>query len=363
MKRVEKVKVELGRRSYEILVGRQLLVQIGESLATLGKGRRALVVTNPLVWDLYGSEVEKGLREAGFSWRVAILPDGEEYKTLETVQTLYDQALAAGLDRQSWIVAVGGGVVGDMAGFAAATFMRGINFVQVPTTLLAQVDSSVGGKTGVNHPKGKNLIGAFYQPRLVVSDIDSLNSLPEREWAAGLAEVVKYGMIWNEFFFEFLEQNKEGIWQRQAQPVQEMVKASCSIKAQVVSQDEQEQGLRAILNFGHTFGHGLEALGQYREWKHGEAVAVGMVMASRLAVRAGWLKEAALERLERLLTAFNLPVRAPGVDPEALWQAMLYDKKGEEGRLTFILPDRIGGVKIVKELDRQLILAAIAEVV
>lgn len=360
---MEKIRVELGRRSYEILVGSQLLVQTGEHLAALDKGRRALVVTNPLVWDLYGADVEQGLRAAGFSWQVAVLPEGEEHKTLASVQSLYDQALEAGLDRQSWIIAVGGGVIGDMAGFAAATFMRGINFAQIPTTLLAQVDSSIGGKTGVNHPRGKNLIGAFYQPRLVVSDTDTLRSLPNQEWSAGLAEVVKYGMIWNEFFFEFLEQNKDEIWSRQVQSIQEVVRASCSIKAQVVSQDEQERGLRAILNFGHTFGHGLEALGQYKEWKHGEAVAVGMCIACRLAVRAGWLKETALVRLEKLLTAFQLPVRAAGVDPEALWQAMLHDKKGEEGKLTFILPDRIGGVKIVRDLDRQQILAAIAEVV
>ncbi|MCK8817494.1 3-dehydroquinate synthase [Natroniella sulfidigena] len=352
---MEEVKVDLGARSYQIKVGEDLLKDIGAYLTELEIGSKVLIITNDLVDSLYGQEVKDSLLEAGFTVEVAKIGDGEEYKSLETAQQLYDEAVAAGLDRSSSILALGGGVVGDIAGLIAATYMRGINFIQVPTTLLAQVDSSVGGKVAVNHAAGKNLIGAFYQPKLVVADIKVLSTLEERELKAGLAEVIKYGVIWDEEFFTFLEDNYKEILALESQPLQHLIKLSCQIKAAVVAQDETERGLRAILNYGHTLGHALEAVTHYQHYRHGEGVAIGMVGAAKLANRIGWLDESDLIRQERLIENFGLPISFSQWSVDEICQALTKDKKVKDGVIRFILAKEIGEVEIIGDLEENLI--------
>ncbi|MDI6631954.1 MAG: 3-dehydroquinate synthase, partial [Thermoanaerobacteraceae bacterium] len=317
------VRVELGPRSYPIYVASGCLGKLGRIAQQHLTGRRMLVVTNPVVAGLYGEAVKRSLAEAGFQVGEAQIPDGEEYKTLATVAGLYDAAFTGGLERGDAVLALGGGVVGDIAGFLAATYMRGVPFVQVPTTLLAQVDSSVGGKVGVNHPGGKNLIGAFYQPRFVLIDPDTLATLPSREVRAGLAEVIKYGVISDAGFFSWLEANIDRLLNLEPAALEHAIAASCRIKAAVVSADETETGLRAILNFGHTVGHALEAVTGYQRFVHGEAVAIGMVAAARLAVRLGYFEPPGAERITGLVLRAGLPAEVPaGVVPGALLEAM-----------------------------------------
>jgi 3-dehydroquinate synthase len=319
-----------------------------------------LVVTNPVVAGLYGEAVKRSLAEAGFQVGEAQIPDGEEYKTLATVAGLYDAAFTGGLERGDAVLALGGGVVGDIAGFLAATYMRGVPFVQVPTTLLAQVDSSVGGKVGVNHPGGKNLIGAFYQPRFVLIDPDTLATLPSREVRAGLAEVIKYGVISDAGFFSWLEANIDRLLNLEPAALEHAIAASCRIKAAVVSADETETGLRAILNFGHTVGHALEAVTGYQRFVHGEAVAIGMVAAARLAVRLGYFEPPGAERITGLVLRAGLPAEVPaGVVPGALLEAMRRDKKVVANRLTFVLPEAIGRVRVVRGVAAEEVLAVL----
>lgn len=359
---MKKVVIDLGNRAYEICIGRGLLERAGELTAGVTAGRKALLVTNPVVGELYAGPVTASLRQAGFEVFRAEIPDGEQYKTLQSAEFLYDRAFDAGLDRQCPVVALGGGVTGDLAGFVAATYMRGVPFIQLPTTLLAQVDSSVGGKVAVNHPRGKNIIGAFYQPVLVITDTGTLGTLDERELRAGLAEVIKYGVIKDASFFAWLENNVEKILTLDDAALTRVVEKSCRIKATVVEEDETEQAGRAVLNFGHTVGHAVEALTGYTEYRHGEAVAIGMAVASRLAVNLKFMGCADEIRINKLIEKAGLPLKVPGElrDGDIL-EAMTRDKKVVRDEITFVLPRAIGQVGIVRNIDREKILQSIAE--
>lgn len=337
--------VDLGDRGYPIYIGEGLISRVGGLIRDMPLGGKVLVVSNGTVGALYADILMKSLSESGKQASLALIEDGEQYKTLATAQYLYDQAFAAGLDRKSAILALGGGVVGDVAGFVAATYMRGVPFLQIPTTLLAQVDSSVGGKVAVNHPRGKNIIGSFYQPVCVVADIALLRTLPQRELRSGLAEVIKYGVISDAGFFAWLEQNMEQLLAGDPDSTSYAVEQSCRIKAAVVALDEKEGGLRAILNFGHTIGHGVETLSGYGRYTHGEAVSIGMVAAAGLAATMGLCKTELPDRLTKLLERAGLPLEIPGHINEKELQAVLYhDKKAVDGKLTFVLPTEIGKV-------------------
>lgn len=343
--------VGLGERSYPIHIGSGILPLLGQSLKAVSFPRRVAVLTNPTVGHLYAAQVLEGLRAADFAATDILIPDGEEYKTLETLQGVFDALIAQGFDRGCGILALGGGVVGDLAGFAAAVYLRGVPFAQVPTTLLAQVDSSVGGKTGVNHRLGKNLIGAFYQPRLVHIDVDTLTTLPEREFRAGLAEVVKYGVIRDADFFAWLEQQGCELLVLKPEALIKAVGISCQIKADIVEVDEKEGGLRAILNYGHTLGHAVELLSGYGSVRHGEAVAMGMVAAAALAADLGLAGDKDRRRIEDLLRALHLPVRLPRHAPEAYLEVLMRDKKVKEGSLNLILNRGIGACEVRKVAD------------
>ena len=341
----QRVAIDLGERSYDIHIGADLIGR-ADTFAGLPTASTGVIVTNEVVAPLYLASLRAAL--SGRHARVldVVLPDGESHKHWQTLQTIFDRLLETGCDRKTVLYALGGGVVGDMTGFAAACYMRGVPFVQVPTTLLAQVDSSVGGKTGINHPLGKNMIGAFHQPLRVVCDLDALRSLPEREFSAGMAEIIKYGPIADMAFLDWIEDHIEALMARDPAHVAHAVRRSCEIKAQVVGADERESGLRAILNFGHTFGHAIEAGMGYGAWLHGEAVGCGMVMAARLSQALGLVDEAFVERLRRLVARAGLPVVAPVLDParnaERYLELMRVDKKAEAGEIRFVLIDPPG---------------------
>jgi 3-dehydroquinate synthase len=335
------IDVALGARSYPIHIGDDLLPRIAEFCEPLGATSIA-IVTNDVLERLHLPAVAGSLARAGMHTTSIVIPDGESHKTMETWSGILDRLLAARLDRKSLLVALGGGVIGDLGGFAAAVYQRGIPFVQVPTTLLSQVDSSVGGKTGVNHPAGKNMIGAFYQPRLVLIDTGTLVTLPDRELRAGLAEVIKYGLIRDRGFFEWLERNVERLLRRDHDALVHAIETSCRHKAEVVANDETEQGERALLNLGHTFGHAIEAGLGYGEWLHGEAVATGTVLAARLSARLGWLAASDVERIERIFKTCGLPTDAPRLGPDRYLELMAHDKKSIGGRIRLILLRGIG---------------------
>ena len=334
--------VNLAENSYDIVIEPGALASLGERCRSIGLKGMAAVITNPTVAALYGAAVQESLESAGFCVARIEMPDGEEYKNSTTLNRIYDDLLAAGVDRGSFVVALGGGVVGDVAGYAAATWMRGIPFVQVPTTLLAQVDSSVGGKTGIDHPKGKNLIGAFYQPRLVLIDIETLSTLDQRQFRAGLAEVIKYGIIADLPFFEFVETNSSAILAMDTDALIKIIHRSCQLKAQVVEQDEKEAGLRAILNYGHTLGHAFESISGYCTLVHGEAVAIGMVLAARVSAAKGLCTQEDVLRIIALLSRCGLPVEPPPYDRQLLLDAVAADKKSKGGSITFICNRGIG---------------------
>lgn len=338
--------VGLGERSYPIHIGEGVLGEIGEELLAISFPKKVAVITNPLVGQLYADIVLGALSSAGFSAIRIDIPDGEEFKTLATVSTVYDALMAAGFDRGCGLLALGGGVVGDLAGFVAATFLRGIPFVQIPTTLLAQVDSSVGGKTGVNHPLGKNLIGSFYQPRLVLIDVNTLSTLSTRDYQAGFAEVVKYGVIRDQSFFFELVAHAGKLCDHDPAALIAAIMRSCQIKADIVERDEREDGLRAILNYGHTFGHAIENLAGYGEYRHGEAVAIGMVVAAQISANLGLCTFSEVEALRQLLLDFKLPVIAPEYSAEKLLEAIGRDKKVHAGLLRMILNRGIGDYEI-----------------
>jgi len=338
------ISVDLGERSYPIVIGSGLL-DGGFDLAKFVPGPNCLIVSNETVAPLYLDRILPNL--SGKKIASVALPDGEVHKTVATMQKILDQLVASRANRDTTVVALGGGVVGDIAGFAAACYMRGVAFIQVPTTLLAQVDSSVGGKTGVNHPEGKNLIGAFHQPQVVMIDIDTLDTLPDRELKAGLAEVIKYGAICDIEFFAWLEQNMPALLAKESAALIHAVRRSCELKAKVVAEDERESGRRALLNFGHTFGHAIEHCLGYGEWLHGEAVAAGMVMAAELS----GLGESDVERLRSLIAAAGLPVLPPAIDADNWLRAMGMDKKVQQKQLRFVLLKALGDAYITSTYD------------
>jgi 3-dehydroquinate synthase len=339
----ERVDIDLGTRSYSIHIGPRLLLDTALLEAAI-PAHRLLVVSNETVAPLYLEQLSAGLPQR----RIAsvILPDGEQHKTLQGFATIIDALVRERMNRDAAVVALGGGVVGDMAGFAAACYQRGIDYVQIPTTLLAQVDSSVGGKTAVNHPAAKNMIGAFHQPRVVLADVATLATLPQREYRAGIAEIVKYGLIYDAAFVAWLEANAQALHARDDAAVMYAVKRSCEIKAAVVGIDEREQGLRAILNFGHTFGHAIETTRGYGNWLHGEAVAAGMVVAADMSVRLGWLAGGEGTRIVALLRRFELPVQTPRIGAQRALQAMGLDKKVLGGKLRLVLLRGLGSAEV-----------------
>jgi 3-dehydroquinate synthase len=353
---VKTLEVGLGERTYPIHIGTGLIGRAG-LIAPHVRGRRAAIVTSETVGPLYLDRVRGALGNVASD--VFVMPDGEAHKTLDTYGEIMNFLMTHRHDRRTTLIALGGGVVGDITGFAAATWPRGVDFVQVPTTLLAQVDSSVGGKTAVNHPAGKNMIGAFHQPRCVIADIATLDSLPARELAAGLAEVVKYGVIRDAGFFTWLEDHADELIAREPAALTHAVETSCRTKAAVVEADEREQDLRAILNFGHTFGHALETVTGYGTLLHGEAIAIGMVMAARASVANGMLDERVVPRIEALLMRLGLPVAAPGVDRAALEHAMGMDKKAVDGRVRLVLARALGEVEVTDRYGAGVIAAGL----
>ncbi len=358
----ERVEIELGDRSYPILIGSGLL-QDPQALEALPRAASALIVTNTTVGPLYTAQLRDALAGRHARIHVLELPDGEVYKDWATLNLIFDALLGHGCDRKTVLYALGGGVVGDMTGFAAASYMRGVPFVQVPTTLLAQVDSSVGGKTAINHPLGKNMIGAFYQPQRVLCDLATLETLPPRELSAGLAEIIKYGPIYDMDFLAWIEANLQALLARGPAALAHAVRRSCEIKALVVGQDEREAGLRAILNFGHTFGHAIESGLGYGEWLHGEAVGCGMVMAAQLSQRLGGVDAAFVQRLTKLIEAAGLPVRGPALGAERYLELMRVDKKSEAGEIRFVVLDKPGSAVVRSAPDAMVrdVLAACCE--
>jgi 3-dehydroquinate synthase len=341
--------VDLGDRSYPIHIGPGLLGQAGLIVPHLAQ-KRVAIVTNTTVGPLYLERLTRTLTNADVAVTPIVLPDGEAYKDWQTLNLIFDALLESRAERKTTLIALGGGVIGDMTGFAAASYQRGVPFIQVPTTLLSQVDSSVGGKTGINHPLGKNMIGAFYQPKVVLADTETLKTLPPRELSAGLAEVIKYGLIRDADFFAWLEANMEKLRALDANAISHAIYRSCEIKAQVVAQDEREGGIRAILNLGHTFGHAIESGMGYGNWLHGEAVAAGMVLAADASRRKGWLSEADVERTRALIRSAGLPDTAPDLGVEKYLGYMGHDKKVEAGKIRFVLLKKIGEAVITSDL-------------
>ncbi|TVT47832.1 MAG: 3-dehydroquinate synthase [Denitromonas halophila] len=355
---MRKLTVALGERSYPILIGEGVL-DSAEAIAAAVKTPRVAIVTNDVVAPLYLDRLTATLARAGIAYDSVVLPDGEAHKNWQTLNTIFDALLAGHFDRSTTLVALGGGVVGDMAGFAAATYQRGIPFIQIPTTLLSQVDSSVGGKTAINHPLGKNMIGAFHQPQLVLADTAVLNTLPDRELKAGLAEVIKYGLIRDPAFFDWLEIHIDKLLAREPLALAEAIERSCANKSQIVSEDETERGVRALLNLGHTFGHAIEAGMGFGVWLHGEAVGAGMVMAARLSQRQGWLSMQQYERTVALIARAGLPVLGPRLGAARYLELMAHDKKVEAGRLRLVLLRDIGDAEIFSDVPTADIAAAI----
>lgn len=341
------VRVELGDQAYDIHIGKHCLSGLPGLLTGVPRGSRSILVSDELVFSLYGDQFLEILQSAGLKVETAVLKGGESCKNLDTLGWLYEQMIEKGLDRQSTVFALGGGVVGDIAGFAAASFMRGIGYIQLPTSLLAQVDSSVGGKTGVNLPLGKNLVGAFYQPSLVFVDVNLLNTLAEKEYQTGLAEVIKYGIIWDNDFFAYLERNIALIKARDMDCLIHIVSRCCEIKAEIVAQDEKENGLRALLNLGHTFGHAFEALTEYKKFTHGQAVAIGMVYAARLSAALEMLPVSDVERVTALIQNYGLPIHYGDLNPHEIVERMYLDKKSTGGKIKLVLPSAIGRSEVV----------------
>jgi 3-dehydroquinate synthase len=356
------VNVPLGTRSYQIKIGPGLLSRLGTECARLKLGRRCAIISDSNVAPYYARAVHHHLSHAGFEPILITVPAGETAKSLKTVQTCYDRLARERFERKSFIVALGGGVVGDLAGFVAATYLRGIPFVQVPTTLLADVDSSVGGKVGVNLPAGKNLVGAFYQPRLVLMDLDTLNTLPPRELRAGLAEVIKYGIIYDAALFKRLERDLPALLKREPKILASVVARCCEIKAHVVRQDETEGGLRAILNFGHTVGHALEAISHYGKFLHGEAISIGQVAAAQLSAELLGLRASEVERITELFRRSGLPIHTPlsALQRRKLLTAMTLDKKVSGGEVKFVLARKLGQVEFGHKVPAALLTKTLA---
>ena len=346
--------VDLNERSYPIHIGERLIQQPGLILSHLAQ-KRVAIVTNTTVAPLYLDALMTNLQLNDVKVVPIVLPDGEAYKNSDSLNQIYDALLSNRCERKTTLIALGGGVIGDLTGFAAATYLRGVPFIQVPTTLLSQVDSSVGGKTGINHPLGKNMVGAFYQPKLVMADISTLNTLPDRELSSGLAEVIKYGLIRDLPFFDWLEQNIEKLIARDPIALAYAIKRSCENKAEVVAADEHEGGQRALLNLGHTFGHAIEAGMGYGNWLHGEAVAAGTMLAADVSLRMGWLTQKEVSRIQALFIKANLPVRAPDLGADTYMDLMGLDKKVEGGKIRFILFKQIGAAFITADIPNNVL--------
>ena len=345
------INVKLEKRGYPIYVGKGLL----ENYDLFKKhipGKRVAIVTNDKVGSLYLQKISNTLSVEKEIIPI-ILPDGEAFKNSESLNLIYDELLAKKANRQITLIALGGGIIGDMTGFAAATFMRGVDFIQIPSTLLSQVDSSVGGKTGINHPRGKNMIGAFHQPKCVIADVDLLETLPDKELSAGMAEVIKYGLIRDVSFFEWLENNIKGIMERDPSLIIEAIVRSCQNKADIVESDEFESGIRAILNLGHTFGHAIETATGYNQWLHGEAIATGMVMAADLSLQMGWLTKEENDRIKSLITNTNLPINPPEISKQQFLELMQLDKKTKEDQINLVLQQGIGKAVLTSEYDNE----------
>jgi 3-dehydroquinate synthase len=344
---MKRLNIDLADRSYEILIGQGLLEKVGEWVQALARPSSLVIITHPSINSLYGEKLSKGLSQANIPTHVIEVPEGEKSKSLAQAEKIYDELLKWKCDRQTVLLALGGGVIGDLTGFIAATYMRGVPFVQVPTTLLAQVDSSVGGKTAVNHPLGKNMIGVFYQPRLVVVDLETLKTLPEKEFKAGLSEVIKYGVIEDPRLFEFLERQFKNILAHDSKALEHIIATSCAIKARVVEKDELESHYRMVLNYGHTIGHAIEALTGYSTFTHGEAVAIGMVYAAKLSEITGRCSQDVTCRITDLVENFGLPTKLPSLSADDMIQAMFLDKKTAHKKIRFILVKGIGSIEIV----------------
>jgi len=344
---MQTIAVDLATRSYRIIVGTGILTRVGPELAGLRVGRKVALVSDPAIMKLHGGVVLDSLRVAGFDVAELVLPRGEQAKTIDVARQGWDRLLEAGCDRTSTVVALGGGAVGDLAGFVAATYMRGINFVQVPTTLLAQVDASIGGKTAIDHQRAKNLIGAFHQPRVVLVDVSVLTTLPALEFRSGLAEVIKHGIVLDASYFEDLEDSLPALLRRDLPTLERVVAGSCRIKAGVVERDEQEAELRHVLNYGHTIGHALEAVTGYTRWAHGEAVSLGIVAEAKVAERLGIAGPETTDRQVRLLQAAGLPVSGLGASPPVIIEALGRDKKARDGRVPFVFAPEIGAFRLV----------------
>ena len=356
------ITVNLGPRSYPVVVGAGSLGLVWERLRALGVGGRAVLVSDRSVIALHGPRVAASLRAAGFDVKEINVPEGEPAKTLEVAERCWEACLTGGLDRTSTLLALGGGAVGDLAGFVASTYMRGINLVQLPTTLLAQVDAAIGGKNAIDHPRAKNLIGTFHQPRLVVIDPLVLVTLPEREFRAGLAEVVKHGAVLDAEYFSDIEAHVPEILSRDIPTIERVIAGSCRLKARVVEADETEAELRAVLNYGHTVGHALEAATGYARWAHGEAVALGIAVAARIAEHLGLADPETTRRQIRLLEAFGLPVTFSRVEPSLILEAIGRDKKSREGHVPFVLAPRIGTHRLVFDIPEELVVEVILEI-
>jgi len=356
---MKSLSIDLADRSYDILINRNILAKIGVFISERFKPSRVVIITHPSIRILFGKTIESGLSTASNSLDFIEIPEGETSKSLQQVEFVIDRMLEMNCDRKTVLIAFGGGVVGDLTGFIAATYQRGISFVQIPTTLLAQVDSSVGGKTAVNHLRGKNMIGAFYQPRLVVIDLDTLQTLPKKEFRAGLAEVVKYGVIADANLFNFIENNTQEILSLNSACLEYIIETSCAIKSKVVEKDERENRHRMILNFGHTFGHSIETLTNYTQYLHGEALAIGMVQAAWLSAEIGRCNDDVPIRITSLLKKIGLPTQLPNLKANDIIESMYHDKKTSHNKLRFILTKAIGSVEIVDEVPEMPIKAVL----
>lgn len=348
------IHVNLSADSYNIYIGKDILAKVGEIVAKDKEPCKTLLITDENIEKIYGDVVAESFRQNNFDVKLLSLPPGEEQKNIENALLLYDNCFAHKLDRKSLIVALGGGVVGDLSGFIAATFMRGIPYIQIPTSLLAQVDSSIGGKVAVNHPKGKNMIGCFYQPKAVFIDTNTLSSLPSKEMVAGIAEVIKYGVIRDAELFAFLEKSMDAILQLQDEALLKIIATSCQIKANVVEQDEKEKDLRAILNYGHTIGHAIETVTHYKQYRHGEAVAIGMLYATKIAIELGIADTSVFDRQLSIMKNLGLSIQT-GLKSEDIIKALYTDKKTVSGRLRFVLPTKIGEVIISDKVNDEML--------
>jgi 3-dehydroquinate synthase len=356
---MKRLSIDLADRSYEILIGRGLLEGAAEWVLAISKPSRVVIITHPSINRLYGEKLSSGFSQANIPTDFIEVPEGEKSKSLGQAEKIYEQLLKWKCDRQTVMVALGGGVIGDLTGYIAATYVRGVQFIQVPTTLLAQVDSSVGGKTAVNHPLGKNMIGVFYQPRLVVVDLETLKSLPEKEYKAGIAEIIKYGVIEDARLFEFLERQFQNILSQDSKALEHIIATSCAIKAGVVEKDERESHYRMVLNFGHTIGHAIESLTGYSTYSHGEAVAIGMAYAAKLSQVMGRCTGEVTHRITGLIENFGLPTQLPPLKAEDMIQSMYLDKKTAHKKIRFILVKDIGSIEIVDHVAESFIKEAL----